>query len=180
MAEGIKSHKSVTNITGRCGFVMQTLVAYYSRTGNTRFVAEKIAEHLGAETCEVVDKKNRNGRFIILTGGYAALRNKLTDIEASKPIDNYDFIIIGSPVWAGKITPAIRTYITKNDFSDKKLACFVTMGGDKPEKPLGNIKEALQSHTPVATLGITDDLKNREEAEQQIMDWCQEIQKQMD
>jgi len=38
---------------------MRKLVAYYSRTGNTKFVAEKIAEQLDADLCEVVDKKNR-------------------------------------------------------------------------------------------------------------------------
>jgi len=36
---------------------MRKLVAYYSRTGNTRFVAEKIAEQLNADLCEVIDKK---------------------------------------------------------------------------------------------------------------------------
>jgi flavodoxin len=157
---------------------MRTLVAYHSRTGNTRFVAEKIAEQLGAETCEVVDKKKRTGRLGFLTSGYAATRKKLTDIEVSKPIDNYDLIIIGSPVWAGKITPAIRTFITKNDFSGKQLACFVTLDGDDPEKPLRNLKEALSPHTAIGELGITCPLKNREETEQQILDWCQEIQKQ--
>ena len=47
---------------------MKTLVAYYSRTGNTEFVAEKIAEYLGAEVCEVIDKKSRKGRFGFLKG----------------------------------------------------------------------------------------------------------------
>ena len=159
---------------------MRTLVVYYSRTGNTQFVAEKIAEHLGAETCEVSEKKKRKGRLGFLTSGYAAIRKKLTDIEVSKPIDNYDFIIIGSPVWADKITPAIRTFITKNDFSGKKLACFVTLDGDKPEKTLENLKEALQPRTPLGELGITGALKNREKSEQQIMEWCQKIQKQIE
>ena len=159
---------------------MRTLVVYYSRTGNTRFVAEKIAEQLGAETCEVVDKKKRTGRLGFFTGGYAATRKKLTDIEVPKPIDNYDFIIIGSPVWAGKITPAIRTFITKNDFSGKKLACFVTLDGDKPEKSLKNMKEALSPHTSIGELGITGVLKNKEESEQQIMNWCEKIKKKMD
>jgi flavodoxin len=159
---------------------MQTLVVYYSRTGSTRFAAEKIAEQLDAETCEVVDKKKRTGRLGFLASGYAATRKKLTDIEVSKPIDNYDLIIIGSPVWAGKITPAIRTFITKNDFSGKKLACFVTLDGDKPEKTLENMKEALSPHASISELGITCPLKNKKEAEQQILDWCQEIQKQTD
>ncbi len=157
---------------------MRTLVVYYSRTGNTQFAAEKIAEHIGAETCEVVDKKNRKGRLGFLTSGYAATREKLTDIKVSEPIDNYDFIIIGSPVWADKITPAIRTFITKNNFSGKQIACFVTLDGNKPEKALEKLKEALQPHTPLGELGITNALKNREESEQQIMEWCQKIQKQ--
>jgi flavodoxin len=156
---------------------MRTLVAYYSRTGNTQFAAENVAEHLGAETCEVVDKKNRKGRLSFLTCGYAAIRKKLTEIEVSKSIDDYDFIIIGSPVWGGRITPAIRTFIEKNDFSGKKVACFVTLGGDKPEKPLETMKEAIHPHSPLGELGITDNLKNREESEQQIKEWCKEIQR---
>ena len=48
---------------------MKKMVAYYSRSGNTKFVAEKIADKLNAETCEVIDKKNRKGKLIFLTGG---------------------------------------------------------------------------------------------------------------
>ena len=63
---------------------MKTLVAYYSRSGNTRFVAQKIAEGLDADLCEIVDKKNRNGKWVFLTGGYSAFREKLTEIEVTK------------------------------------------------------------------------------------------------
>jgi len=99
---------------------METLVVYYSRTGNTQFVAEKIAENLGVETCEVMDKKNRKGKLNFLKSGYESIREKLTEIEVNKKIDDYDFVIIGSPVWAGKIPPAIRTFLLKNDFATKK------------------------------------------------------------
>ena len=151
------------------------MVAYYSRSGNTKFVAEKIADKLNAETCEVIDKKNRKGKLIFLTGGYAALREKLTEIEVTKTIDDYDFIIVGSPVWAGKIAPAIRTFLAKNDFSDKQVAFFVTMGGDKPEKALKNMKKAIAPKIPVEELGIINALKNPEEIEKQIADWCKKI-----
>ncbi|MEJ2126263.1 MAG: flavodoxin family protein [Candidatus Bathyarchaeota archaeon] len=36
---------------------MKALVVYYSKTGNTKYVAEKIAENLGAEISEITDKK---------------------------------------------------------------------------------------------------------------------------
>jgi flavodoxin len=151
------------------------LVTYYSRTGNTKFVADKIAEQLNAEICEVVDKKNRKGKLVFLTGGYAALREKLTKIEVTKTINDYDFIIVGSPVWAGKIAPAIRTFLVLNDFSDKQVALFVTLGGDKPEKALNNMKKAIAPNIPVEELGIINAIKNPEEIEKQIADWCKKI-----
>ena len=77
---------------------MRKLVAYYSRTGNTKFVAEKIAEQLDADLCEVVDKKNRKGKLIFLTGGFAAMREKLTEIEVTNSVEDYDLVVVGSPV----------------------------------------------------------------------------------
>ena len=156
---------------------MRTLVAYYSRTGNTKFVAEKIAEYLKADLCEVVDKKSRKGKFIILTGGYAAIKEKLTEIEVTKNVEDYDLVIIGSPVWANKMTPAIRTFIVNNDFSEKDVAFFVTMDSDDPEKALLSIKEAVNSKSQVGELAIINGLKEKEDAEQRITDFCANIQK---
>lgn len=155
---------------------MKVLVIYYSRTGNTKFVAEKIADQLNAEICEVIDKKNRKGKLVFLTGGYAALREKLTEIVVEKTIGNYDFIVIGSPVWAGKISPAIRTFLIKNDFSDKQIAFFVTVGGDKFEKALKSMKDVVVPKIPIGELGIINALKDLEEIENQIKDWCKKLQ----
>jgi len=55
---------------------MKALVVYYSRTGNTKFVAEKIAQELGADIEEVIDKKNRFGLINYLRAGGDALRRK--------------------------------------------------------------------------------------------------------
>jgi len=154
---------------------MKTLVVYYSRTGNTKFVAEKIATQLNADICEVIDKKSRRGRLGFVRGGYESIRKKLAEIEVSKTIDNYDLLIIGSPVWANGITPAIRTFIYHNDFSNKQIACFVTLKGADPKKALDTMKEAISPNVSFAELGITDDLKNREDAEKQIIEWCNEI-----
>ena len=159
---------------------MKILVAYYSRTGNTKFAAEKIAENLGADICEIVDKKNRHGRFIILTGGYAAIREKMTEIEQSQTVDGYDLIVVGSPVWAGKITPAVRTFFVKNNLSGKQIALFVTLGGDKPGKAIDNMKKLVSSVTPMEELGLINDLKDKEEATEQISVWCEKIKAKLD
>ena len=104
---------------------MKTLVIYYTRTGNAKFMAETIAGELGADIEEVIDLKNRQGKLAFLPAGRDAMRGKETEIAQTKrtPTD-YDLIIMGQPIWAGSPTPAIRTYLNKNDLSGKKVALF--------------------------------------------------------
>jgi flavodoxin len=154
---------------------MTTLVVYYSKTGNTKYVAEKIAEHLNAELSEIIDKKNRQGKLNFVKSGYESIREKLTEIEVSKKIDDYDFVIVGSPVWAGKIAPAVRTFLVKNDFGEKKFAFFVTVGGNKPEKALSAMKEIISPQNPISELAITEALKNIDEINNKIFNWCKKL-----
>jgi flavodoxin len=156
---------------------MKTLVAYYSRTGHTKFISEKIAQILNADLCQIADKKNREGRLGFLGGGKDALREKLTDIEVSESVEGYDLVIIGTPVWAGKITPAIRKFMVTNDFKEKAVALFVTLDGNKPEKSLENMKEAITAKRVVGEKGFIHPMGDQEKTEQQIKNWCEEIQK---
>ncbi len=154
---------------------MKTLVTYYSKTGNTKYVAQKIAEHLTAEISEIRDKKNRKGKLNFVKSGYESIREKLTEIEVDKKIDEYDFVIVGSPVWAGKIPPAVRTFLVKNDFKNKKIAIFVTIGGNRPKKALNAMKEIISPQNPTSQLAITEALKNIEEINNKISDWCNKL-----
>ena len=65
--------------------------------------------------------------------------------------------------------------MVQNDLSDKQVALFVTLGGDKPEKALNNMKKAIAPNIPVEELGIINAIKNPEEIEKQIADWCKKI-----
>jgi len=156
---------------------MKTIVAYYSRTGQTKFVSQKIAQQIGADLCEITDKKKREGKLVFLTSGKDALQEKLTDIETSKTIEEYDFVIIGTPVWAGKITPAIRKFIVTNDFKEKPVALFITLGGNKPEKSLKNMKEAITAKRIVGEISFSKPMENQENTEEQVKTWCSEIEK---
>jgi len=156
---------------------MKTLVAFYSKTGNTKFISEKISQQLNADLCEIIDKKKRDGKLGFIVGGKDALQEKLTDIEASRSVDGYDFVIIGTPVWAGKITPAVRKFITVNDFKEKAVALFVTLDGDKPEKSIENMKKAISAKCVVGEAGFIRPLKEQEKTVEQIEVWANEISK---
>lgn len=79
------------------------------------------------------------------------MKKKPTNIkEMNKNIKKYDLIIIGSPVWAGSVTPAIRTFLTNNKSNLKKAAFFCTRGGDNPGKIFTQMQELIN----IKPLGI--------------------------
>ena len=150
---------------------MKTLVVYYTKTGNSKFAAETIAAEVGADMEEVVDLKNRKGRLAFLSAGRDAMQGKLTEIAPTKrnPFD-YDLIVIAQPVWAGSPTPAIRTYLKKNDLSGKKVALFFSDGS---YKAVEKTKAILPNLTLVGELALpAKEFKNREEAQKKIVEWC--------
>lgn len=103
------------------------------------------------------------------------MREKLSDIEAVESIEDYDLVIVGSPVWAGKIAPPIRTFLVNNNFSGKQVAFFVSIGGDKPEKTFENLKKTTELEAVIDGLGVTQPLQNMADAEAQITEWCNNL-----
>ncbi len=151
---------------------MKTLVIYYTRTGNSKFIAETIAAELGADIEEVIDLKNRQGKLAFFPAGRDAMQGKETQIAQTKrnPTD-YDFIIIGQPVWAGSPTPAIRTYLNNNNLSSKKVAVFFSDSnlGQAVEKT----KALMPNSTFVGELTLpAKALEKKEEAKKKIAEWC--------
>ena len=149
---------------------MKTLVIYYSRTGNSKFIAETFAAELGADIEEVIDLKNRQGRLNYLPAGRDAMQGKETEIAQTKrtPAD-YDFIIIGQPGWAGSPTPAIRTYLNKNDLSGKKVALFFSDVG--LGKAVEKTKSLMPNSTFVGELALSKALESKEETKKKIAEW---------
>lgn len=123
---------------------MRTLVVYYSRTRTTKKAAEAIAVAMSADLDEVIDLKDRSGPAGFLMGGRDASVKKLTDVRCDKDPSMYDFVIIGTPVWAFTMAPAIRTYITKNKDKLKEAAFFCTQGGSGAKRTFRDMESLCQ------------------------------------
>lgn len=155
---------------------MKTLVVYYSRTDRTRFVAEKIATCLGADIEEVVDLKKRFGMTAFMKASFDAMVGHETKISpTTKPPDQYDLIVVGTPVWFTRPTPAIRTYLKKNSLAGKRVALFCTNEGNGGEKTIEKLKELLPDSTLAEPLIVSKVSENREEAEAKAAEWCQKL-----
>lgn len=116
--------------------------------------------------------KKRQGKLGWLSAGRDAMREKEAEISQTKrtPTD-YDLIIIGQPIWAGSPTPAIRTYVNKNDLPGKKVALFFSDSnlGQAVEKT----KALMPNSTFVGELVLpAKEFENKEEAKRKVTEWC--------
>jgi len=144
----------------RRGLVMKALVMYYSRTGNTRKIAEAIAEALRAdaevELEEIVDIKKRRGVFGFIGSGKDAVLKRTTTIEPIRAdLSSYDLVVVGTPVWAGSVASPIRTFLSEHGNNVKQPAFFCTTGGTGIKKAL-RVMEELCGKAPAATLSFTE------------------------
>lgn len=109
---------------------MKTLIAYYSRTGMNESICKMLQGKLDCELESIIDTKNRKGIWGFITGGFdAAFRAKPKIKPIEKDPTNFDLIIIATPIWAGVMVPAIRTYVFDNKTKFKKVA-FVSVSGN--------------------------------------------------
>ena len=133
---------------------MRSLVVYYSRTGNTRKIAEELADALECDVEEIVDTKKRSGPLGFMRSGRDASSGKLTVLQdiINDP-SQYDLLIIGTPMWGGHVSTPIRTYIHQNQANFNNVAFFCTAGGDNFEGAFNDMRE-LCGASPVSTLGV--------------------------
>lgn len=152
----------------------KVLVVYYSKTGNTKRVAEDIASGLNADIERIIDNKNRSGIMGYVKAGRDAMMERLTEIaQVEKNPANYDLVIIGSPIWGWNMAPAIRTYIVKYKDSFKQFSCFFTADGTKYTKVLKKVEDLTGKKAVAATGFVKNELnpKNNEKYKQSIAEF---------
>lgn len=122
----------------------KVLVVYYSRTGTTEKIAGLLASSLEADAEKLVDKKDRSGVWgYLIAGKDAGLGNETELGELKYDPSDYDIVLIGTPIWAWNMAPAVRTYITKNKDKIKNVLFFTTAGGTSYEKIVKKMEEHL-------------------------------------
>ena len=156
---------------------MKTVVVYFSLEGHTHYVAEELAHYLGAETLRLETiKPYPEGKFAkMFLGGMSALLKqspKLRDYTFNE--EQYDCIIIGTPVWASTYVPAIRTFIKAHNLKGKKLAFYACSGGGNASKCLAHLMSEMGK--PIAELSLIDPNENMPKEQQTSLEaFCKQI-----
>ncbi len=108
------------------------LVAFFSATGTTAFLAACAAEILGADLYEIVPEQPYTEADLKYYTDCRADREQ-ADPTARPAIrgtvenmDQYDTVVIGHPIWHGQAPRIISTFLESYDFSGKTLVTFCT------------------------------------------------------
>ena len=121
----------------------KTALIYFSNTGTTKKIADRISELFSPDITEVKLNKPYGG-FIPSVGRYIKNRfiHKEDQVETS-PIDltEYETVFIGSPVWAGKLPDSFADFLKKCKNDNLKIIPFATAAKTGKDSILEEIKE---------------------------------------
>lgn len=130
------------------------LIVYYSHSGVTAKVAVTLAQACGADLERIQDVRPRTGVAGYLRSAWQALRHQPADIAPAvhRPAD-YAFVILGTPVWAGRMSAPMRSYILQQREHFRRIGLFCTMGGSGGPDVLTAMAE-LCNKLPVASMSL--------------------------
>ncbi|MFT4007645.1 MAG: flavodoxin [Lacrimispora sp.] len=157
---------------------MSTLVVYFSFSGNTKFIAEKVAETISADIIELkISKKYpADGFQKYFWGGKSVIFGEKPRLM-NGPIDlnGYKTIIIGTPVWAGSFTPPIKSFISEYEIRGKRIALFATHAGGGAQKCFAKLKKELSGNEFIGEIDFAESKKSLEEKSSEASKWAKSL-----
>ncbi|HIY06616.1 MAG TPA: NAD(P)H-dependent oxidoreductase [Candidatus Evtepia faecigallinarum] len=154
---------------------MNTMVAYFSATGTTAKAAKSLAEALGAALYEIrparpytsadlnwMDKGSRSSVEMQDKSSRPPLA------AADAPVDRYDTLFLGFPIWWYTAPTIINTFLESYDFSGKTVVLFATSGGSG----LSGAVSSLQASAPGAKI-LEGKLLNGRPSQAALKKWAE-------
>jgi flavodoxin len=110
----------------------KTLVAYFSRSGNTQVIAGVISRSLGADLFEIEPAKPYPADYFETVEQARRERDSGYEppLKARFPaMAAYQTIYLCFPIWGETAPPVIRSFLAVHDLSAKTLVPVITHGG---------------------------------------------------
>jgi flavodoxin len=152
------------------------LVAYFSHSGNTREIANRIHKSVGGDIFEIQSVKPyphdydavvQQARQELDSGYKPALKTKIENIKS------YDLIFVGYPIWWGTIPAPVKTFLSEYDFSGKIIVPFCTHEGSGLGRSVTDISKLCPKSTVLDSVAIRGrDVKT---AQNKVSEWLGKI-----
>ena len=125
-----------------------TLVAYFSATGTTKAVAERIAAIADADLCEITpvvpytsadlnwrNDRSRSSVEMVDRTSRPEMKPVKTDMQA------YDTVYIGFPIWWDVAPHIVNTFIETCSLQGKTVILFATSGSSTIDNSLRDMRQ---------------------------------------
>ena len=146
----------------------KVLISYFSASGVTRDVAEKVATAINGDLFEIepiekytdedLDWTNKNSRSSVEMNENIKpeILNKVQNLE------EYDTICLAFPIWWYKEPTIIDKFLEENDMSDKTIYVFVTSGSSTIDSTYKSLKSNFPNLNFVSGKRFTGNESNEE------------------
>ena len=152
------------------------LVAYFSRTGNTRALAEEIAEQTGAEIFEIIPSEPYPDDYDATVERFRKERAENARPAIASEVANmeqFTTVFIGFPNWGDDMPHIVYTFLEQYDLSGKTVVPFCTNGGGG----FGNSLDGLKRTCPdsIVADGFECSGSRADRQQENVSKWLAEI-----
>lgn len=129
---------------------MKKLVAYFSASGETKAVAQKLAQAVNADLFEIVPQQIYTNADLNWRDKHSRSSVEMNDracrpaMAAAPDVSGYDVIFVGFPVWWYREPSIIDTFMESTDFTGKTVVPFCTSGGSGLGDAAKNMQDLAQ------------------------------------
>lgn len=153
----------------------KVLVLYFSATGNTKAVAEKMAELTGADIHEIIPAESYTAADLNYNDDNCRANREMNDASARPAISGdgidisgYDTVMIGYPIWWGTMPRIINTFLDTYDLSGKMVLPFCTSGSSGIFQSVSDLRNAIPG------ADVRDGLRAGKNQDSEIETWLDE------
>lgn len=139
-ASGVGCSAESSKVLAESNNSSRKLVAYLSRSGNTRVIAGQLKRTFSADIFEIRTATPWPEDYEEMVAWASRMRTSATPpplAESVSEIGKYDVVFLGSPIWGEALPAPVRTFLTTHNLSGKTLVPFFTYGccgaGSAPE-----------------------------------------------
>ncbi|NLH46013.1 MAG: flavodoxin [Acholeplasmataceae bacterium] len=152
------------------------LIAYFSKTGNTKSVAQEIQKNVGGDLFEIKTTNTYPEEYQAATEqAKTEKNNKFRPQLATQVADfaSYDVIFVGYPIWWGTMPMGVFSFLEQNNFAGKTVIPFCTHGGSGLGDSVSEIKKTLPQANVLSGLAVRGSEAGK--AQTEIANWLKNI-----
>ena len=152
------------------------LIAYFSWGGNTKSIAEKIQDKIGGDMFRIETAVPYPTDYNETAYGIAKKQHEegtMPKLKDNGNVSGYDVIFLGTPAWWYEMAPAVKTFLSENNFKGKIIVPFITHGGGGKytiAEDMGKFASGAKISEPFVVYGSGD-----AQTDKKLADWLKKI-----